>query len=168
MLKCVISLIQNLTWYDSICDIVHDTMVHTKTVFVYVYRIFDTFNMTNKLLKCNLMYLNIFLFLLTPLTLAISYTFHMKLQCCMQHAPLTPLTYPRSCKTWFFYIPVFGRKVSLIFLIIYQLSDLWSHLHISQSDPIKPLIFAEKTLDDTITLVLTSLVVKFKFFQFSV
>ena len=36
----------------------------------------------------------------------------------MQHGPLTPLTYPGSCKTHFFCIPVFGEKSFLIFLII--------------------------------------------------
>ena len=38
--------------------------------------------------------------------------------CSMQHA-LTVSTYPASCKTYLFCIPVFGGKVFLIFPIIY-------------------------------------------------
>ena len=48
----------------------------------------------------------------------------------MQHVVLTPLTYPASCKSCFSCKPVFGRKISLIFPIIYQIVDqniaLWS------------------------------------------
>ena len=54
----------------------------------------------------------------------------------MQHVVLTPLTYPGSCKTCFSRKPVFGGKISLIFLIIYQIA----HLH---NWPICPLIFAD-------------------------
>ena len=43
--------------------------------------------------------------------------------CNMQHAS-TVLTYPGSCKTCFFHIPVYGGKVSLIFLIIDLRVDL--------------------------------------------
>ena len=60
------------------------------------------------------------------------------------------MTYPGSCKKELFDNPVFGEKVSLIFLIIYQWSDQQLYLHISQSDPMKPLIFANNTLEDTI------------------
>ena len=42
----------------------------------------------------------------------------------MQHASLTSSTYPGSCKTCFFCIPVFGGKVFLIFPIIYLIVDL--------------------------------------------
>ena len=45
--------------------------------------------------------------------------------CSMQHVVLTPLTCPGSCKSCFSHIPVFGRKISLIFPIIYQIA----HLH---------------------------------------
>ena len=44
--------------------------------------------------------------------------------CSMQHV-LTVSAYPGSCKTCFFLTPVFGRKVFLIFQIIYQIA----HLH---------------------------------------
>ena len=48
----------------------------------------------------------------------------------MQHALSTLLTYPGSCKNCFSRIPDFGRKISLIFSIIYQIVDqnlnLWS------------------------------------------
>ena len=56
----------------------------------------------------------------------------------MWHAACTfePLTYPGSCKTCFFCIPVFCRKVSLIFPVIY----LRSNLHTDLSNP---LIFAD-------------------------
>ena len=43
----------------------------------------------------------------------------------MQHVVSTPFTYPGSCKSCFSRIPVFGRKISLIFPIIYQIA----HLH---------------------------------------
>ena len=52
--------------------------------------------------------------------------------CSMQHESPTSLTYPGSCKSCFSRKPVFGRKVSLIFPIIYQIVDqnlaLWSLL----------------------------------------
>ena len=60
----------------------------------------------------------------------------------MQHA-LTMSTYPGSCKTCFFCIPVFGGKVSLIFSIIDLGVDLRSNLHITVSDIVNPLIFAD-------------------------
>ena len=107
---------------------------------------FDTFNMTNKHFKCNLMYwFEYFLFLSTPLTLDISlwgnwYYIHTTLQNSMQHGPLTPLTYPGSCKTCFFCIPGFGRKVSLIFPIIYLQVGLRSNLHICLFGLVKILV----------------------------
>ena len=61
--------------------------------------------------------------------------------CSMQHVVSTPSTYPGSCKTCFSHKPVFGRKISLIFPIIYQIA----HLH---NLPSFPLIFADNTLDD--------------------
>ena len=61
--------------------------------------------------------------------------------CSMQHVVSTPSTYPGSCKTCFSCKPVFGRKISLIFPIIYQIA----HLH---NWPSFPLIFADNTLDD--------------------
>ena len=50
----------------------------------------------------------------------------------MRHASLTSSTYPGSCKSCFFHIPVFGGKVFLIFPIIYLIVDLklmciWNH-----------------------------------------
>ena len=39
----------------------------------------------------------------------------------------------------------FKQESSLILLIIYQWSEQWSHLHISQIYLIKPLIFADNT-----------------------
>ena len=59
----------------------------------------------------------------------------------MQHGPLTPLTYPGSYKICFTCIPVFGRKVFLIFLICI----------IGQSDLISPLILLTSTLDKIFT-----------------
>ena len=48
----------------------------------------------------------------------------------MQHGLSSPPTYPGSCKSCFSHKPVFGRKISLIFPIIYQIVDqnltLWS------------------------------------------
>ena len=55
------------------------------------------------------------------------------LSCCMQHV-LTVSTYPGSCKTCFSHIPVFGRKVFLIFPIIYLTVDLKLICIIGQSD----------------------------------
>ena len=48
-----------------------------------------------------------------------------KIPCSMQHVFSTPSTYPGSCKSCFSCIPVFGRKISLIFPIIYHIA----HLH---------------------------------------
>ena len=62
----------------------------------------------------------------------------------MQHGPLTPPTYPGSCKSCFSRIPVFGGKVLLIFPIIYQIA----HLH---NWPIWPLILLTAVLDGTFT-----------------
>ena len=58
------------------------------------------------------------------------------LSCCMQHAACIDSVniYPGSCKSCFSHIPVFGRKISLIFVIIYQIAHL-----------------PTSTLDDTIT-----------------
>ena len=87
-------------------------------LFMYVYTTFDSFDNTNSvtLYIC----LNIFLFFLTPLT----YIFHSNLQCSMQHAACTfdPVDIPWILQEGAFRIPVFGGKISLIYLIIYQLS----------------------------------------------
>ena len=56
--------------------------------------------------------------------------------CSMQHESPTSLTYPGSCKSCFSRKPVFGRKLLLIFPIIYQIA----HLH---NWPTCPLIFAD-------------------------
>ena len=64
--------------------------------------------------------------------------------CSMQHGPLTPPTYPGSCKTCFSRKPVFGGKISLIFPIIYQIA----HLH---KWPIWPLILPTAVLDGRFT-----------------
>ena len=61
----------------------------------------------------------------------------------MQHVVLTPSTYPGSCKSCFSRIPVFGRKVFLIFPIIYQMVDLKLICMIGQPDLINSLIFAD-------------------------
>ena len=68
----------------------------------------------------------------------------------MQHV-LTVSTYPGSYKSCFFGIPVFGRKVFLIFPIIYQTVDLKLICIIGQSDLINPLILLISTLDDIFT-----------------
>ena len=52
--------------------------------------------------------------------------------CSMQHALSTLLTYPGSCKKELFCIPVFARKISLIFLIIYQLTCQWVLANLTQ------------------------------------
>ena len=65
------------------------------------------------------------------------------LQDTMQHGPLTPLTYPGSCKTCFFRIPVFGRKSFLIFPIIDLTVDLKLICIIVLSDRINSLIIAD-------------------------
>ena len=60
-----------------------------------------------------------------------------------QHASSTSSTYPGSCKICFFRIPVFGRKVFLIFPIIYLTVDLKLICIIGLSDLINSLIFAD-------------------------
>ena len=77
---------------------------------------------------------------------------------CTDHAAFsnvssTSSTYPGSCKSCFSRKPVFGGKVSLIFLIMYQIA----HLH---NWPLFPLIFADNTLDTRFYPVLTGLVGK--------
>ena len=62
--------------------------------------------------------------------------------CSMQHVVSTPSTYPGSCKSCFSCIPVFGRKVFLIFSIIYQMVDLKLICIIGQPELINSLIFA--------------------------
>ena len=74
---------------------------------------------------------------------------------CTDHAACsnvssTSSTYPGSCKSCFSRKPVFGGKVFLIFLIIYQIA----HLH---NWPSFPLIFAYNTLDTRFYPVLTGL-----------
>ena len=61
--------------------------------------------------------------------------------CSMQHVS-TVLTYPGSCKTCFFCIPVFGRKVFLIFPIIYLTVNPKPICIIGLSDIINSFIFA--------------------------
>ena len=73
--------------------------------------------------------------------------------CSMQHVVSTPSTYPGSCKTCFSHKPVFGRKISLIFTIIYQIA----HLH---NWPTCPLIFADSCPGCQNYPVLTGLVRK--------
>ena len=68
---------------------------------------------------------------------------------CSKTSPMSS-TYPGSCKSCFSRKPVFGGKVSLIFLIIYQIA----HLH---NWPSFPLIFADNTLDTRFYPVLTGL-----------
>ena len=65
----------------------------------------------------------------------------MTMQHCMQHTS-TVSTYPGSCKTCFFLIPVLGKKVSSIFPIIDLTVDLRSNLHTGLFDLVNPLIFA--------------------------
>ena len=62
--------------------------------------------------------------------------------CILQHASSMSSTYPGSCKTCFFRIPVFGGKVFLIFPIIYLTVDLKLICIIGLSDLINSLIFA--------------------------
>ena len=104
---------------------------------MYVYRAFDTSDMTNKLKI-------IILFLSTPLTwYYIIFIQPCKIPCSMQCGPLTPLTYPGSCKTCFFCIPVFGGKSFLIFSIINLIVDLKLICIIGLSDLVNSLIFAD-------------------------
>ena len=63
---------------------------------------------------------------------------------CIGWLPSTPLTYPGSCKSCLSRIPVLGRKVFLIFPIIYHIA----HLH---NWPISPLILPTSTLNDIFT-----------------
>ena len=69
--------------------------------------------------------------------------FHTTLHHSMQHALSTPLTYPGSCKTCFFHIPVFGRKSFLIFPIIDLTVDLKLTCIIGLSDLVNSLIFVD-------------------------
>ena len=68
---------------------------------MYVYRAFDTSDMTNKSLKCSLMYW----FELFPISFdtfdMVLYYIHTTLQDTMQHGLSTPPTYPGSCKVAF-------------------------------------------------------------------
>ena len=61
--------------------------------------------------------------------------------CSMQHMPLT---YPRSCKKLLFHIPLFGRKVSLIFLVMViwpdQQFDLFDDLNPFELCQLRPCI----------------------------
>ena len=99
-------------------------------LFMYVYRAFNTSDMTNKFVKCNLMYWFELYYICTIL------------QNSMQHGPSTPLTYPGSCKTSFFHIPGFGGKVSFISLTIDLQSDLQLVCIYSPFDLASPLISA--------------------------
>ena len=113
-------------------------------LFMYVYRAFDTSDMTNTILKCNLVY-GFELFLISFDTFdMVLYYIRTTLQDSMQHGLSTPPTYPGSCKSCFSRIPVFGGKISLIFPIIYQIA----HLH---NWPIRPLILQTAVLDATFT-----------------
>ena len=101
-------------------------------LFMYVYRAFDTSDMTNKLLKCNLMYWYYIIFV-QP----------YKVPCSIQHRPSTPPTYPGSSKTCFFYIPGFDGKSFLIFPIIDLTVDLKLICIIGLSGLVNSLIFAD-------------------------
>ena len=94
--------------------------------------------MTFRLFLVKYVYIVIWLYVLTVSTYTVK-TIRVApyiIACSMQH--VSPV-YPGSCKTCFFHIPVFGRKVFLIFQIIY----LRSNLHIGLSDLVNPLIFAD-------------------------
>ena len=115
---------------------------------------FDTSNMTNKLLKCNLMYwfeLFFISFDTFDMRQLVLYYIHTTLQDSMQHGPSTPPTCPGSCETCFFHIPVLSRKSFLIFTIIYLVVGLISHLHICLLNLVNPLISDDSNLDDTIS-----------------
>ena len=60
----------------------------------------------------------------------------------MQHVS-TVLSYPGSCKTYFFHMPVFGGKVFLIILTIDLIVDLKLICLFGLSDLVNPLIFAD-------------------------
>ena len=97
-------------------------------LFMYVYTTFDTFNIINSvtLYVC----LNIFYF-----SQHLWHTYFIvicNILYSMQHALLTLSAYPVSCKKELFHIPVFGRKISLIFLIIYQLTCQWVLANLTQ------------------------------------
>ena len=62
--------------------------------------------------------------------------------CSMQNVS-TVSTYPGSCKTCFFNIPLFGRKVSFIFLTTDLIVDLKLICIIDLSDLVNSLIFAD-------------------------
>ena len=116
-------------------------------LFMYVYTAFDTSNMTNKLLKYNLMYcMDLFFISLDMGQLVLYYIIFVqpcKIACSMQHGPLTPPTYPGSCKTCFFPHTRFWWESFL------HISNHWpmkwptAHLHISLFDIVNPLISAE-------------------------
>ena len=88
---------------------------------MYVYRAFDTSDMTNKSLKCNLCIgLNYFLFLSTPWTwYYIIFVQPCKIPCSM-HGLLTPLTYPGSCKVAFLAWWEDSLNISMIYQIVDQ------------------------------------------------
>ena len=92
---------------------------------------------------CIRIYIVIWLYVLTVSTYTVK-TIRMAsylVACSMQHVS-TVLTYPGSRKTCFFCIPVFGRKVFLIFPIIYLTGDLKLICMIGLSGLINSLIFA--------------------------
>ena len=109
---------------------------------------FDSFDIRNKCLKSTVLWL----FFISFDSFDIGYLIQpCNIACRMQHALSTPSTYPGSCKTCFFCIPVFGRKSFLIFPIIYLTVDLKLICIIDLSDLINSLILLIAVLDDTVT-----------------
>ena len=92
---------------------------------MYVYRAFDTSDMTNKSLKCSLMYW----FELFPISFdtfdMVLYYIRTTLPDTMQHAawPFDTSDIPWILQSCFSRKPVFGGNFLLIFPIIYQIVD---------------------------------------------
>ena len=92
---------------------------------MYVYRAFDTSDMTNKSLKCSLMYW----FELFPISFdtfdMVLYYIRTTLQDTMHHAawPFDTSDIPWILQSCFSCKPVFGGNFLLIFPIIYQIVD---------------------------------------------
>ena len=120
-------------------------------LFMYVSRAFDTSDITNKLLKCNLMYWFELFFISFSTFDMVLYYICCKRACSMQHGPSTPPTHPGSCKTCFFRKPDFCGKSFLIFPIIDLIVNLKLICIISLSDLVNSLILPTAVLDDTFT-----------------
>ena len=107
---------------------------------MYIEWTFDSCNMRDKCLKSNVLWV----FFISFNSFDIGYFIQpYRIACSMQYSLLTPSTYPGSCKTCFFCIPVFGGNNFLIFPIIYLRVGLRSHLHIHLSDLVNSLISAD-------------------------